>query len=196
VSVNKSLVTTGGSASTGISQGLAFTNCTSRHRELSPRASRAIGTIEGLPVELAEPVTVEVRGEVLMTTAQFEHANEVRTAHGGQPFANPRDAAAGTLRAKDRAYTVPMTFFGYGLLPLPDTETELASRLAGLAHSDLMAQAATYGVNTTATTAVPAITADTAEQVLAQVQKIARSPASGVEDTARPALSIRERIWL
>ena len=65
---------------------------------------------------------MEVRGEVLMTTAQFEHANEVRTAHGGQPFANPRSAAAGTLRAKDRAYTVPMTFFGYGLLPLADDD--------------------------------------------------------------------------
>ena len=86
--------------------------------------SHAIGTIEGLPETLAEPVTVEVRGEVLMTTAQFEHANEVRTAHGGQPFANPRNAAAGTLRARERAYTVEMTFFGYGLLPLPDTESE------------------------------------------------------------------------
>ena len=91
--------------------------------------SHAIGTIEGLPQALAEPVTVEVRGEVLMTTAQFEHANEVRTAHGGQPFANPRGASAGTLRAKERAYTVPMTFFGYGLLPLADTEAELAERL-------------------------------------------------------------------
>ncbi|GEC07974.1 DNA ligase 2 [Streptomyces spinoverrucosus] len=134
--------------------------------------SHAIGTIEGLPDELAEPVTVEVRGEVLMTTAQFEHANEVRAAHGGQPFANPRGAAAGTLRAKERAYTVPMTFFGYGLL-LPDTETALAARLGELAHSELMAQAAAYGVNTTATTAVPGITADTAEQVLARVQEIA-----------------------
>lgn len=62
--------------------------------------SHAIGTIEGLPDVLAEPVTVEVRGEILMTTAQFEHANEVRTAHGGQPFANPRGASAGSLRAK------------------------------------------------------------------------------------------------
>ncbi|WP_406335662.1 NAD-dependent DNA ligase LigA [Streptomyces sp. NBC_00203] len=135
--------------------------------------SHAIGTIEGLPNELAEPVTVEVRGEVLMTTAQFEHANEVRTAHGGQPFANPRNAAAGTLRAKDRAYTVPMTFFGYGLLPLADTEAGPAGRLAEAAHSDLMLQAAAYGVNTTATTAVPGITADTAERVLARVKEIA-----------------------
>ncbi|MER5382736.1 NAD-dependent DNA ligase LigA [Streptomyces sp. NPDC002688] len=135
--------------------------------------SHAIGTIEGLPGELAEPVTLEARGEVLMTTAQFEHANEVRTAHGGQPFANPRNAAAGTLRAKDRAYTVPMTFFGYGLLPVPGTDAESAALLGELPHSDLMARAAELGVNTTATTAVPGITAASAEQVLERVQEIA-----------------------
>ncbi|GAA4032365.1 NAD-dependent DNA ligase LigA [Streptomyces plumbiresistens] len=135
--------------------------------------SHAIGTIEGLPHVLAEPVTVEVRGEVLMTTDQFEHANEVRTAHGGQPFANPRGAAAGSLRAKERAYTVPMTFFGYGMLPLPGTETVLAEQLGELAHSDLMAQTAAYGLNTTAATAVPGVTADTVEQVLARVTEIA-----------------------
>ncbi|MFJ3867517.1 NAD-dependent DNA ligase LigA [Streptomyces nigra] len=135
--------------------------------------SHAIGTIEGLPAELSEPVTVEVRGEVLMTTAQFEHANEVRSAHGGQPFANPRGAAAGTLRAKERAYTVPTTFFGYGLLPLSDTESSLAVKLGDLAHSDLMVQAAAYGINTTASTNVPGVTADTVEQVLARVQEIA-----------------------
>ncbi|MFD3925594.1 NAD-dependent DNA ligase LigA [Streptomyces sp. NPDC058614] len=135
--------------------------------------SHAIGTIEGLPEVLAEPVTVEVRGEILMTTAQFEHANEVRTAHGGQPFANPRGASAGSLRAKERAYTVPMTFFGYGLLPLPETEPSLAARLGELAHSELMDRAAGFGVNTTATTAVPGTTTDTVEQVLARVQEIA-----------------------
>ncbi|QDN76401.1 NAD-dependent DNA ligase LigA [Streptomyces sp. S1A1-7] len=135
--------------------------------------SHAIGTVEGLPAELTEPVTVEVRGEVLMTTAQFEHANGVRTAHGGQPFANPRNAAAGTLRAKDRAYTVPMTFFGYALLPLPGTEGALAARLAEAAHSELMARCGELGVNTTAVTAVPGTTAETAEQVLARVKEIA-----------------------
>ncbi|WP_330347188.1 NAD-dependent DNA ligase LigA [Streptomyces sp. NBC_00582] len=135
--------------------------------------SHAIGTIEGLPDRLTEPVTVEVRGEVLMTTAQFEHANEARTAHGGQPFANPRNAAAGTLRAKDRAYTVPMTFFGYGLLPLPATEPALAASLTDGAHSDLMTLTGSYGVNTTATTAVPGTTAAGAEEVLARVQEIA-----------------------
>ncbi|MFI1358727.1 NAD-dependent DNA ligase LigA [Streptomyces sp. NPDC020898] len=135
--------------------------------------SHAAGTVEGLPGELAEPVTVEVRGEVLMTSAQFEHANEVRTAHGGAPFANPRNAAAGTLRAKDRAYTVPMTFFAYGLLPLTGTEAGLAARLGELAHSDLMALAGEYGVNTTATTAVPGIATDTVDAVLDRVKEIA-----------------------
>ncbi|MFH8776161.1 MULTISPECIES: NAD-dependent DNA ligase LigA [unclassified Streptomyces] len=139
--------------------------------------SHAIGTIEGLPEQLAEPVTVEVRGEVLMITAQFEYANEVRTSHGGQPFANPRNAAAGALRAKERLYTVPMTFFGYGLLPLPDTEPALAERLKASAHSELMSLVAELGVHTSARTAVPDTFADSVEQVLARVQEIAAARA-------------------
>ncbi|MFM9370662.1 NAD-dependent DNA ligase LigA [Streptomyces sp. Da 82-17] len=134
--------------------------------------SHAVGTIEGLPAQLTEPVTVEVRGEVLMTTAQFEYANEVRTRHGGDPFANPRNAAAGTLRAKDRAYTVPMTFFGYGLLPLPGTDDELAEELAAEAHGDLMDRAVRYGVNTPASTQVPGRVVTTVEEVLARVREI------------------------
>lgn len=137
--------------------------------------SHAIGTIEGLPPELNEPVTVEVRGEVLMTSAQFEHANEVRTAHGGQPFANPRNAAAGTLRARERAYTVPMTFFGYGLLPLPGTGTGTATteRMSGMTHSELMRLTAGLGVHTSERTAVPDTLAETPEEVLVRVKEIA-----------------------
>ncbi|MFE6800937.1 NAD-dependent DNA ligase LigA [Streptomyces sp. NPDC057681] len=136
--------------------------------------SHAIATIEGLPDRLTEPHTVEVRGEVLMTIRQFEHANEVRTEHGGAPFANPRNAAAGTLRAKERAYTVPMTFFAYGLLPLPGTSAEhTEAALRSLAHGELMDRAATLGVNTPATTAVSGLTVDTVEEVLARVEHIA-----------------------
>ncbi|MFJ8157195.1 NAD-dependent DNA ligase LigA [Streptomyces sp. NPDC094468] len=139
--------------------------------------SHAIGTVEGLPERLAEPVTVEVRGEVLMTGAQFEYANEVRTRHGGLPFANPRNAAAGTLRARERVYTVPMTFFGYGLLPLAGTDPRLAERLTGSAHSDLMRLAAGLGVHTSAGTAVPDTVAESAEEVLARVAEIAAARA-------------------
>ncbi|MFD4501522.1 NAD-dependent DNA ligase LigA [Streptomyces sp. NPDC058457] len=134
--------------------------------------SHAIGTIEGLPEQLAEPVTVEVRGEVLMTTDQFEYANEVRTDHGGLPFANPRNAAAGTLRARERLYTVPMTFFGYGLLPLPGTGPALAGQLTASAHSDLMHLVAELGVHTSARTPVPDTVAGSVEQVLARVAEI------------------------
>ncbi|WP_336111187.1 NAD-dependent DNA ligase LigA [Streptomyces sp. PTD9-10] len=135
--------------------------------------SHAKSAIEGLPEQLAEPVTVEIRGEVLMTNAQFEHANEVRSGHGGQPFANPRNAAAGTLRAKERLYSVPMTFFGYSLLPLPGTDRVLAERLNALAHSDLMDLAANLGVHTSARTTVPDTVAGSVGQVLARVQEIA-----------------------
>lgn len=47
--------------------------------------SHAIGTVIGLPEQLGEPVTIEIRGEILMTNEQFEQANTVRTEHGGAP---------------------------------------------------------------------------------------------------------------
>jgi DNA ligase (NAD+) len=135
--------------------------------------SHAIGTLVGLPETLAEPVTVEMRGEVLMTAAQFERALAVRTEHGGEPFANPRSASAGTLRAKDRPYRLEMTFFCYGCLPLPATDAALAERLSGSGHSDLMAYIADLGVHTTAATQVPARTATAVEEVQARVEEIA-----------------------
>src|SRR5215468_11288952 len=53
----------------------------------------------GLPARLREPLTVEVRGEVFMTDADFAAANAMRTGHGEPAFAHLRSAAAGTLRA-------------------------------------------------------------------------------------------------
>ncbi|MGW2205403.1 NAD-dependent DNA ligase LigA [Streptomyces sp. NPDC001774] len=137
--------------------------------------SHAVGTIVGLPERLTEPVTVEIRGEVLMTTEQFEAANPVRVAHGGEPFANPRNAAAGTLRAKDRPYRVEMTFFAYDMLPL-DAPGEGAATTAGLdetAHSELLARAVALGLHTSAATAVPGRRATGVAEVLARVEEIA-----------------------
>ncbi|GAA2251401.1 NAD-dependent DNA ligase LigA [Streptomyces amakusaensis] len=116
--------------------------------------SHAIGTIVGLPDRLAEHVTLEVRGEVLMTGEQFDAANAARTAHGGAPFANPRNGAAGTLRARDREYRVEMTFFGYGALPLAGSGDGLAERLTRSPHSALMAYVGELGVHTAEATAV------------------------------------------
>lgn len=69
--------------------------------------------ISGLPAQLSAPVTLEVRGELMMTEADFAAANEARLAHGEPAFANPRNATAGSVRARDRRYAVPMTFIGY-----------------------------------------------------------------------------------
>ncbi|MFD7715051.1 NAD-dependent DNA ligase LigA, partial [Streptomyces sp. NPDC059814] len=139
--------------------------------------SHAIGTVVGLPGQLAEPVTIEMRGEILMTTEQFEQANTVRTEHGGAPFANARNGAAGTLRAKDRPYTVEMTFFAYGALPLPGSG-ELAGTLAELPHSEVLAQAAELGVHTAAGTDVAPRTVTTVEDVQLRVEEIAALRAS------------------
>jgi DNA ligase (NAD+) len=139
--------------------------------------SHAVGTVVGLPEQLGEPVTIEVRGEILMTNEQFEQANTVRTEHGGAPFANPRNGAAGTLRAKDRPYTVEMTFFAYGALPLPESG-ELTGTLAELPHSEVLRYVAGLGVHTAADTDVAPRTVTTVEQVQSRVEEIAALRAS------------------
>jgi DNA ligase (NAD+) len=55
--------------------------------------------VAGVPDQLAEPVTVEVRGEVFMTDADFATANDLRLAHDEPAFANPRTTAAARARA-------------------------------------------------------------------------------------------------
>lgn len=139
--------------------------------------SHAIGTVVGLPRQLAEPVTIEMRGEILMTTEQFEQANTLRTEHGGAPFANARNGAAGTLRAKDRPYTVEMTFFAYGALALPESG-ELTATLAELPHSEILGLVAGLGVHTAGGTAVAPRTVTTVEEVQARVEEVASLRAS------------------
>ncbi|MEV0194900.1 NAD-dependent DNA ligase LigA [Nonomuraea sp. NPDC050691] len=135
--------------------------------------SHAIGTVVGLPGRLADPVTVELRGEVMMTAEQFEQACAKRQAHDGSTFANPRSAAAGTLRAQDRPYVCELTFFGYGALPAPDDHSELAARLRELPHSEIMAWVAGQGVQTTAATPVAGTVAAGLDEVQARVEQIA-----------------------
>lgn len=58
-------------------------------------------TIRSLPLRLNEPVTLEARGEAYMPKASFERLNEQRRNRGEELFANPRNAAAGSLRQLD-----------------------------------------------------------------------------------------------
>lgn len=57
--------------------------------------------IRAIPLELSAPIDVEVRGEVYMPCSVFEALNAKLTAEGEDLFANPRNAAAGTLKQKD-----------------------------------------------------------------------------------------------
>ncbi|UQA38305.1 NAD-dependent DNA ligase LigA [Streptomyces sp. HNA39] len=134
--------------------------------------SHAAAAVVGLPERLYAPVTLEVRGEILMTNEQFAQGNAIRTEHGGAPFANPRNGAAGTLRAKDRAYRVETTFFAYGALPLAGSG-EITETLTELPHSELLAYVAGLGVHTAAATEVAPVRVSTVEGVQARVEEIA-----------------------
>lgn len=58
-------------------------------------------TIRTVPLRLHEPVSLEVRGEAYMPKTSFVTLNEARDLEGEEPFANPRNAAAGSLRQLD-----------------------------------------------------------------------------------------------
>ncbi len=105
-------------------------------------------TISDVPDELPPdaPDVIEIRGEVYMSHADFARLNESQAAKGGQIFANPRNAAAGSLRQLDPAMTAarPLRFYAHGwgeISDLPaDTQSEVMARIAGFGTpiSDLL----------------------------------------------------------
>ena len=77
-----------------------------------------VGHIDEIPQALPEgvPEVFEVRGEVYMARADFAALNAAQEAAGGKLFANPRNAAAGSLRQKDAQVTAarPLRFWAHG----------------------------------------------------------------------------------
>ncbi|MFB6615153.1 NAD-dependent DNA ligase LigA [Streptomyces sp. NPDC056367] len=125
--------------------------------------THAADAVLGLPPVLTEPIDVELRGEVLLTTAQFEEANRIRLAHEAPPFAHPRSGAAGTLRAKDRPYRIELTFFAYSAIGLDE----------GLGHLALLEYLAVLGAHTAASTAAAPLRCETVAQVQERIDAIA-----------------------
>lgn len=106
-----------------------------------------VRTINDIPCTIADaPDVLEVRGEVYMSKSDFEALNQRQEASGGKIFANPRNAAAGSLRQKDPSITAarPLRFLahGWGELsePLADTQFEAMKRIQafGIPLTDLL----------------------------------------------------------
>lgn len=89
-------------------------------------------TVKSIPLKLFEPVSVEVRGEVYMPKESFEKLNKENLAKGEKLFANPRNAAAGSIRQLDSKITAQrdLSMFCYtaiftgGVKDVPKTHFE------------------------------------------------------------------------
>lgn len=80
-----------------------------------------IKTIKTVPLRLTQDIDIEVRGEIYMSYASFEKANQERERNGEALFANPRNAAAGSVRQLDSKITAKrnLDFMAY-FLPNPE----------------------------------------------------------------------------
>jgi DNA ligase (NAD+) len=80
---------------------------------------RTIGTVPGRLAGdgAGHPELIEIRGEVFFPVAEFAKLNEAQVAAGKAPFANPRNAAAGSLRQKDPRVTAgrPLRVYAHGV---------------------------------------------------------------------------------
>jgi len=103
-------------------QGMLVRGVTRGDGETGEDITQNVKTIRNLPKVLTTnqgevPTLLEVRGEVLMPKAGFEKLNAENEAKGEKTFANPRNAAAGSLRQLDPniAASRPLAFYAYGI---------------------------------------------------------------------------------
>lgn len=105
---------------------------------IGENVTHAIRTIKSIPARLTRPVDIIVEGEVFMTRTGFSALNKMRKKSGEQSFANPRNAAAGSIRQLDPSITAkrPLEFFCYDLdrtnEQFPREQTDELSYIASL----------------------------------------------------------------
>ncbi|NLT58485.1 MAG: NAD-dependent DNA ligase LigA [Clostridiales bacterium] len=82
-------------------QGLFVRGSTRGDGQVGENITANLRTVRNIPLRLTRPLTLEVRGEVFLPAGQFAHINRLREQEGQALFANPRNAAAGSLRQLD-----------------------------------------------------------------------------------------------
>ena len=96
-----------------------------------------VRTIRSIPLSIPETTSLEVRGEVFYPKRAFERLNAAREAEGLPLFANPRNAASGTMKLLDSRVAARrgLEAWLYGIVeatPLPSSQTEALQRLRSL----------------------------------------------------------------
>lgn len=105
--------------------------------DVTVRLGRPQVRVAGLPKTIADaPAEFELRGEVLMSGADFKFSNAKRVESGKTAFANPRNATAGSVRAETLDYDVRMTFVVYGDTEVDDPSLIHSSRLVEELQND------------------------------------------------------------
>jgi DNA ligase (NAD+) len=107
--------------------GVLVRGATRGNGHIGEGVTRNLRTIKDIPLRLRDdevpyPSRFEIRGEVYMSLSGFERLNERRATDGLPTFANPRNAAAGSLRQLDPSVTAgrPLRFFGFQIQLDPD----------------------------------------------------------------------------
>ncbi len=96
-----------------------------------------VRTIRSIPLQIAEKTPLEIRGEVYYSKKAFERVNAEREAEGQPLFANPRNAAAGTMRLLDSRITSKRRLgaWVYSMVeaaPMPESQSAALERLRAL----------------------------------------------------------------
>ncbi|GAY73231.1 DNA ligase [Lentilactobacillus kosonis] len=112
-------------------QGKLVQGSTRGNGQIGEDITENLKTIKSIPQTLTRPVDIEVRGECYMPKASFVNLNEQRQRDGKSPFANPRNAAAGSLRQLDSKETAKrkLSTFMYNVADYDDLQTNTQSGL-------------------------------------------------------------------
>ena len=108
-----------------------------------------VKTIKTVPLRLTKDIDIEVRGEIYMSKASFEKANIEREALGQNLFANPRNAAAGSIRQLDSKITAKrnLDFMAY-FIPNPE-DYDIKTQSESLSFLKELGFLTNYKLNTT-----------------------------------------------